>query len=68
MTVDPSRTQWFKSSYSGSQNECVEIAWLAEGLVGVRDSKNPDGPALTFTPGAWNAFTAVVKLARRSDQ
>ncbi|MFE9327312.1 DUF397 domain-containing protein [Nocardia sp. NPDC052278] len=68
MTIDLSGAQWFKSSRSGGQNECVEIAWLSGGHVGVRDSKNPNGPALTFTPSEWDAFTAVVKLARRHDQ
>ncbi|WP_040695113.1 DUF397 domain-containing protein [Nocardia vinacea] len=61
MTIDPSRTHWFKSSYSGSQNECVEISWLAGGHVGVRDSKNSTGPVLTFTPGEWDAFMAGVQ-------
>lgn len=50
--------QWFKSTHSGGQQECVEVAWLQAGHVGVRDSKNPDGPALVFTPGEWDAFTA----------
>ncbi|WP_433665550.1 DUF397 domain-containing protein [Nocardia sp. CA-128927] len=36
------------------------MAHLDGGLVGVRDSKNPTGPALVFTPGAWDAFTAGV--------
>ncbi|WP_433209078.1 DUF397 domain-containing protein [Nocardia sp. CA-107356] len=51
---------WFKSSHSGGQTDCVEVAWLASGEVGVRDSKNPTGSALTFTPGEWDAFTAGV--------
>ncbi|WP_062991606.1 DUF397 domain-containing protein [Nocardia anaemiae] len=61
MTIDLSGAQWFKSSRSGGQNECVEIAWLAGGYVGVRDSKNPDGPALAFTPCEWDAFMAGVQ-------
>ncbi|MRH92588.1 DUF397 domain-containing protein [Nocardia sp. SYP-A9097] len=56
--VDLSHAEWFKSSHSGSQGDCVEVAWLAEGAVGVRDSKNPTGPALVFTPSQWDAFTA----------
>ncbi|GAA1970400.1 DUF397 domain-containing protein [Kitasatospora viridis] len=48
------RTQWRKSSYSGgTANDCVEVA-LAHPAV--RDSKDPDGPALVFTPDAWSAF------------
>ncbi|MEU1207479.1 DUF397 domain-containing protein [Nocardia sp. NPDC005825] len=57
-TVDLSDGQWFKSSYSGGQNECVEVAWLPRGHVGIRDSKNPGGPALTFTADQWDTFTA----------
>ncbi|MFE3797231.1 DUF397 domain-containing protein [Nocardia tengchongensis] len=54
-------TNWFKSTYSQAQGECVEVAFLDSGRVGVRDSKNPTGPALTFTPGEWDAFTLGVK-------
>ncbi|WP_330232044.1 DUF397 domain-containing protein [Nocardia sp. NBC_00508] len=57
---EASEAAWFKSSYSGSQGDCVEVAWLAEGGVGLRDSKNPTGPALVFTLGEWEAFTAGV--------
>ncbi|MGW4773602.1 DUF397 domain-containing protein [Nocardia sp. NPDC004278] len=60
MTVDLSEARWFKSSYSESNGQCVEVAFLSGGRVGVRDSKNPTGPALVFTPGEWAAFTAGV--------
>ncbi|MFD8705903.1 DUF397 domain-containing protein [Kitasatospora sp. NPDC059648] len=46
---------WRKSSYSGNNNNCVEIAELP-GYVAVRDSKDPDGPALVFPRSAWNLF------------
>lgn len=48
---------WFKSSYSsGSEGDsCVEIA-TTPAAVHVRDSKNTDGPRLTFTPAAWAGF------------
>jgi hypothetical protein len=52
---------WFKSSHSQSGAECAEVAWLKDGMIGVRDSKNPTGGALTFTPGEWDAFTAGVR-------
>lgn len=39
MNVDLSGAEWFKSSHSGGTNECVEIAHLDSGMVGVRDSK-----------------------------
>ncbi|WP_406234305.1 DUF397 domain-containing protein [Nocardia sp. NBC_01009] len=61
MTADLSRAQWFKSSRSAAQADCVEVAFLEGGVVGVRDSKNPTGPALVFTPGEWDAFTAGVQ-------
>jgi hypothetical protein len=51
---------WRKSSYSGSGNNCVEVATL-ETAVAVRDSKNPDGPRLTFTRHEWRSFTANIK-------
>lgn len=51
--------RWFKSAHSTGAKECVEIAFL-EGGVGVRDSKNPAGPALMFAPGEWDVFTDAV--------
>ncbi|MBF6465178.1 DUF397 domain-containing protein [Nocardia beijingensis] len=38
----------------------VEVAHLDGAMIGVRESKNPTGPALVFTPGQWDAVTAVV--------
>jgi Domain of unknown function (DUF397) len=53
---------WRKSSYSGSNGgNCVEVAGNLPGIVAVRDSKDPDGPALTFAPAAWRAFTTSIK-------
>ncbi|MFG2895335.1 DUF397 domain-containing protein [Streptomyces sp. NPDC048248] len=54
---DASTLQWFKSSYSDSSNssECVEVA-TAPDTIRIRDSKNPDGPQLTFTPTTWADF------------
>jgi hypothetical protein len=54
--------QWRKSSFSGSNGgACVEVAEDLPGFVAVRDSKDPDGPRLMFTPAQWQAFAARVK-------
>jgi hypothetical protein len=53
-----SGAKWFKSSRSANSANCVEVAWLERDRVGIRDSKNPHGPALTFTPNEWDAFVA----------
>lgn len=53
---------WRKSSYSnGEGGECVEVAEGASAHVPVRDSKDPLGPVLHFSPAAWSAFLAAVK-------
>lgn len=61
MNVDWTGAGWFKSSYSQGGSDCVEVAFIEGGRVGVRDSKNPTGPALIFTPCQWNAFTSGVR-------
>ncbi|RZU72673.1 uncharacterized protein DUF397 [Micromonospora kangleipakensis] len=54
--------RWRKSSRSsGNGGNCVEVADNLPDLVAVRDSKNPTGPALTFTPAAWRAFVAELR-------
>lgn len=47
---------WVKSSYSGPQGNCVEVAHLSDGSVAMRNSRHPDGPALVFTTAEWEAF------------
>ncbi|MBU3067103.1 DUF397 domain-containing protein [Nocardia sp. NEAU-G5] len=59
MNVDLTQARWFKSSRSTGSKDCVEVAFLDKGAVGVRDSKNPTGPALVFAPSEWDAFTAT---------
>lgn len=55
----PSSLRWRTSSFSGEGN-CVEVA--SDGVnVLLRDSKNPAGPRLTLTPGAWTAFLAAIR-------
>jgi hypothetical protein len=52
----PTTAHWFKSSFSGGSNGCVEVAFLDDGSTAVRDSKDRTGPALIFTPAEWDAF------------
>ena len=59
------KIEWFKSSFSGAGNACVETSTslLPQGQVPVRDSKVTDGEILTFTPEAFAAFVGSVKTA-----
>ncbi|XVQ84166.1 DUF397 domain-containing protein [Microbispora siamensis] len=59
--TDLSMAIWRKSSFSGSGNNCVEVATNLPGLVAVRDSKDRSGPVLAFAPSEWSAFIAGVK-------
>ncbi|MEV0088396.1 DUF397 domain-containing protein [Saccharopolyspora sp. NPDC050642] len=68
---------WRKSSYSGSQSECVEVGWrkssysgqagscvevgAGPGLVGVRDTKDRDGGTLVFSRAQWAAFVGGLR-------
>ncbi|MFF8790953.1 DUF397 domain-containing protein [Streptomyces sp. NPDC015125] len=63
--MTPLTHPWVKSSYSSQDGgDCVEWSPAhanAHGTVPVRDSKNPNGPALTFEPTAWTAFVTGVQ-------
>jgi hypothetical protein len=60
--MDLTHADWRKSSYSGTNGgNCVEVARNLPGVIAVRDSKDPGGPALVFTPADWEAFTAGLK-------
>jgi hypothetical protein len=60
--TDLTSAEWRKSSYSGANGgNCVEVARNLPGAVAVRDSKNPDGPALVLTPDAFAAFTDAIR-------
>jgi hypothetical protein len=47
---------WRKSRHSNPSGDCVEAAELPTGVVAVRNSRDPDGPALIFTRSEWAAF------------
>jgi hypothetical protein len=56
-----SRTAWRKSTHSGNGGgNCIEVADVTR-HVAVRDSKNPDGPRLTFAREAWRAFSRDIQ-------
>ena len=57
----PADVIWRKSRHSGTEDACVETAFLPDGDVAVRDSKDRQGPVLRYTPREWHAFIAGVK-------
>jgi hypothetical protein len=59
--VDLAGVAWFKSSHSNGDANCVEAAFVGADIMPVRDSKDPDGPALVFPAEAWSAFVAGIK-------
>lgn len=56
-----SGAKWIKSSLSYSNSNCVEVADLPGGQIGVRHSKHPAAAVLAFTPGEWDAFLGGVR-------
>ncbi|MFJ9950019.1 DUF397 domain-containing protein [Kitasatospora sp. NPDC091207] len=62
MNPDLSGASWVKSSYSGNGGNCVEVSASFPGAVPVRDSKDPEGPALVFPADAWQSFVAGVRV------
>ncbi|MBN1174904.1 MAG: DUF397 domain-containing protein [Micromonosporaceae bacterium] len=62
--ADATGAIWRKSTRSGNGGNCVEVATNLVDTVGavlVRDSKNPNGPVLSFTRGEWAAFVGGVE-------
>ena len=83
--LDLTHAQWRKSSYSGGNGACIEVAYMparwrkrnrssANGAcvevadlpeaIAVRDSKDPAGPKLIFTPAGWQEFVSAVAEGR----
>ena len=60
-----SRAIWRKSTYSNNGGSCVEAACGIPDAIAVRDSKDPDGPKLAFTPDAWRRFADRVRSGAR---
>lgn len=58
-------TVWRKSSYTGDQGNCVEVAWPNQ-EVAVRDSKQPAGPTLAFPASTWHAFLSDGRFVQES--
>ncbi|MFE4520511.1 DUF397 domain-containing protein [Kitasatospora sp. NPDC056783] len=56
MNVDLSSAKWRKSTHSDGGGGCIEVADGYPGIMPVRDSKDPNGPALFFSFEAWTAF------------
>ncbi|MFE9776266.1 DUF397 domain-containing protein [Streptomyces sp. NPDC005931] len=53
--------RWVKSRHSNAEGNCVEVAPLVDGAVAVRNSRDPDGPALVYTAAELAAFLAGAK-------
>jgi hypothetical protein len=58
---DLSGASWRTSSRSQSGSACVQAAFLSDGRVALRHSKDPGGSVLIYTPREWDAFLAGAK-------
>ena len=63
VALDLSTAVWRRSSRSGATSNCVEMA-VAGSAVGVRDSKDPDGPVLVLPATAWTHFVTAISSGR----
>jgi Domain of unknown function (DUF397) len=61
MEVSLGLAAWRKSSYSGQAGSCVEVTDSLPGVVAVRDSKDPRGPALVLLPAVWRGLASRVR-------
>jgi uncharacterized protein DUF397 len=60
--------EWHKSSRSVANGACVEVAVAPSRTIQLRDSKNPSGSILSYSPAAWAAFIENIKADRFSRQ
>lgn len=67
MELDLTGAGWRKSTYSNNGGSCVEVAPGFPGLMPVRDSKDPTGPALVFPIEEWVSFVAAVRSGEFSE-
>ncbi|WP_327681837.1 DUF397 domain-containing protein [Kitasatospora sp. NBC_00458] len=61
MNPELSHAAWYKSSHSNNGGNCVEVSASFPGAVPVRDSKDPQGPALVFPADAWHSFVTALQ-------
>ena len=61
--ADLAGAAWRKSSFSNGATNCVEVAMLADGSVGVRHSRRPDAEVIVYSRSEWASFVAGVKAA-----
>ncbi|MEW2445113.1 DUF397 domain-containing protein [Micromonospora marina] len=64
--TEMTEARWRKSSYSGNEGACVEVADNLPSVVGVRDSKDISGPSLAFTAPQWGSFVEFLKNSTRN--
>lgn len=56
--------QWFKSSFSSGNGQCVECAHLPDGGMAIRDTKNREEAVLRFSGAEWGAFIAALRAGQ----
>ena len=59
--LDLSGASWRTSSFSQDGGECVQAAFLPDGTIALRNSRDPDGAVLIYTPREWDAFLKGAK-------